>query len=74
MPLTNIKDITKQYNAVIFDNSIELYLKDESTLFFTSFVSRNECYRLILKMMKRSKFIEGKELIKLHTQENSENQ
>jgi septin family protein len=53
VPLVDIKNIAKKTNAVIFDNSIEIKLKNGSTIFITSFLNRNECYRLILKMIKR---------------------
>ena len=60
VPLKSIKDIHKKKNAMIFDNSIEIKLKNGSNLFITSFFNRDDCYRLILKMMKRVKYLEGK--------------
>ena len=46
--LKDIKDIKKQKNVKIFDNSISLKV-DNETIFLTSFLSRDECYRLILE-------------------------
>lgn len=52
--LKDIKDIKKQKNVKIFDNSISLKV-DNETIFLTSFLSRDECYRLILEQMRKAK-------------------
>lgn len=64
VPLSNIKDIVKSKNALIFDNSIDIKQKNGSKMFLTSFINRDICFRLILKMMKRLSYFEGKQLIK----------
>lgn len=56
IPLKEIKSIVKQKNAVIFDNSIEILLKNGSSMFFTSFLNRNECFRLIAQMINKKLF------------------
>lgn len=60
VPISSIKSVSKKSNAIIFDNSIEVSLTDGSVLFFTSFLNRNECYRIILKGLKLLKYLEGK--------------
>ena len=39
--ISDIKDVTKAKNAVIFDNSIELILMNGQKLFLTSFIQRD---------------------------------
>jgi len=51
--ISDIKDVAKAKNAVIFDNSIELLLMNGQKVFFTSFIQRDQCYRLILGQMKK---------------------
>jgi hypothetical protein len=63
VPVTNLKSVSKKSNALIFDNSIEVTLLDGSVLFFTSFLNRNECYRLILKAIKYQRYKEGRQLL-----------
>jgi hypothetical protein len=63
VPISQIRDIQKAKNAKIFDNSINLSLYNGTSLFLTSFLKRDDCYRLILKQMKRIKYLEGKQLI-----------
>lgn len=46
---SEIGDIKKAKNAKIFHNSILIKLKVGIELFLTSFLSRDECFRLILK-------------------------
>ena len=39
--ISDIKDVVKAKNAVIFDNSIELVLNNGQKVFFTSFIQRD---------------------------------
>ena len=48
IPKDQILKIQKKHNAKIFDNSIEITKTNLETLFFTSFVSRNQCYNLMV--------------------------
>ena len=63
VPLSNVKDVNKAKNAKIFDNSIIIKLYSGSDIFITSFLSRDECYKLILKQMKAHKQREGRNLL-----------
>ena len=45
--MSEIKSIKKAYNAGIFDNSLKLTLHDDTSYFFTSFISRDDCFELI---------------------------
>lgn len=51
---SEITEIRKAALAGFFDNSIKLKLGDLK-LFMTSFISRDECYSLILKQMRGAK-------------------
>lgn len=51
--IKDIKEMNKAKNAVIFDNSLEIKLKTGEILFLTSFLTRDNAYRLILNQMKR---------------------
>ena len=55
IPLKNIKDVTKAKNAMIFDNSIQVKQYSGSEHFITSFLNRDQCYKLILKQLKALK-------------------
>lgn len=48
--LSHILLLEKKYNAFIFDNSIEVTTK-ERKYFFTSFVSRDEAYTILAKLL-----------------------
>ncbi|OMJ83027.1 hypothetical protein SteCoe_16119 [Stentor coeruleus] len=48
--LSHIVLLEKKYNAFIFDNSIEITTK-ERKYFFTSFVSRDEAYTILAKLL-----------------------
>ena len=39
--ISDIKDVVKAKNAVIFDNSIEFVLMNGQKVFFTSFIQRD---------------------------------
>lgn len=49
MPLGDIKNLEKKYNAKIFDNSIEIETTDGKMLFFTSFIYRDEAFDILKK-------------------------
>jgi hypothetical protein len=54
VPLKNISKIEKKHNALIFDNSIKVTTKDNKTLFFTSFVHRDNAFDILNKHLKLS--------------------
>lgn len=56
---SEIGDIKKAKNAKIFHNSILVKLRVGMELFLTSFLSRDECFRLILKQLKKYKKLES---------------
>lgn len=56
---SEIGDIKKAKNAKIFHNSIVIKLRVGMELFLTSFLSRDECFRLILKQLKKFKKLES---------------
>jgi len=47
IPLQDVQSIEKCYNAIVFDNSINIFTRDGQEIFFTSFVARDACYELI---------------------------
>ena len=48
IPFTEIKQVEKQYNAMIFDNSILLKTRSpERSFFLTSFLQRDGCFDAI---------------------------
>eukprot|EP00347_Sterkiella_histriomuscorum_P017285 403349970 len=49
---TDIKQLEKQYNAKVFDNSIAIQTHDNGEFFFTSFVHRDACFDLINDMIE----------------------
>lgn len=48
IPLVEVVRIEKKYNLKIFDNSINIVTK-KSELFFTSFVQRDNCYKILTR-------------------------
>jgi hypothetical protein len=51
IPIEEIERVEKKYNLLIFDNSLQIVTK-KSKLFFTSFVSRDQCYNVISELVK----------------------
>ena len=68
--LLNIKEMHKATNY-LFDNSIQIMLRDGSDMFLTSFINRDECYDLILEQLKRMKGSGFKEERKVRNQRES---
>ena len=56
---SEIKEIRKAKNAIFFPNSITITLVDDQQLFMTSFLSRDICYRLLIKQFKAMKITQG---------------
>lgn len=50
-PYSNIARIEKKVNAMVFDNSMSIYTKEDKEVFFTSFVFRDQAYEIIKKQM-----------------------
>ncbi|CAI5438883.1 unnamed protein product [Caenorhabditis angaria] len=53
IPMSEIKEITKQKAAFIFPNSIQLERKSGEKLFFASFVNRDKTYQLLTTALDR---------------------
>ncbi len=49
IPYTAIETLEKQMSALVFDNSIAIVLKGRNfpTLFFASYVYRDQCFEMI---------------------------
>jgi len=62
IPKEEILKIEKKHNAKIFDNSIEITKKNLETVFLTSFVSRNQCYDLMVSYLIDPSTIKSKEI------------
>ncbi|EZG56858.1 GRAM domain protein [Gregarina niphandrodes] len=45
-----IVNITKRSNALVFNNSIEIELRDGTSYFFTSYVNREKAWALLMRM------------------------
>lgn len=45
-----IADIRRRWNAIIFNNSIEIVLKDGQSYFFTSYVNRERAFALLMML------------------------
>ena len=54
IPLLEIESINKKSNAKVFDNSINIQMKDGTSHFFTSFLYRDECYNLIMALLNKT--------------------
>ena len=59
----DVKRASKAKNALIFDNSLEIVLKNGEKLFLTSFLTRDNAYRLILNQLRRVRSRESTRLI-----------
>ena len=49
----DFKRANKAKNALIFDNSIEIGLENNLNLFLTSFLTRDNAYRVILNRLRK---------------------
>ena len=49
----DVERASKAKNALIFDNSIEIGLKNGENLFLTSFLTRDNAYRVILNQSRK---------------------
>ncbi len=67
IPIAEIVDVKKRYNALIFDNSISIHTKN-AEFFFTSFVHRDKAYEMIAKGMEQ---IKGKPAERLDTRKSA---
>ena len=45
----SLKKIKKETKLLVFSNSIRFYLNSGEEILFTSFISRDTCYQLLLK-------------------------
>lgn len=63
IPFKEVKHITKATTIKLFHNAIEVYTFDGTKYFFTSFVSREKCFR-VLKLLWNSVsgLVEGQKL------------
>lgn len=52
IPLDRIKTIEKQYNAKIFDNSINFVTVEGVEFFFTSYVYRDQCFEMLTALLE----------------------
>ena len=55
IPVSKVVRIEKQYNAKIFDNSIKVTTAEGVDFFFTSYVYRDQCFDLMMSLIKSSK-------------------
>jgi uncharacterized cysteine cluster protein YcgN (CxxCxxCC family) len=72
IPLEDILKLEKQYNLKIFNNSIKIFTK-KTELFFTSFVNRGACLRLINKNLEEFKKLNNIDLANIYQEEGQEN-
>ncbi|CDW84713.1 UNKNOWN [Stylonychia lemnae] len=50
--LKEVKELEKQYSAMVFDNSMILKTIDNGEYFFSSYVNRDQCFDLIAETIK----------------------
>ena len=55
IPISNVKLIEKRKNVLIFDNSINIVMEDESEFFLTSFLHRDHAFDLLMKLFREEK-------------------
>jgi len=71
IPIQDIEKVEKKYNLKIFDNSLEIVTK-KSKLFFTSFVSRDLCFKVVTQLLEELKRKNEENKLALENNDNQE--
>ena len=50
--LKDVKELEKQYSAMVFDNSMAIKTIDNGEYFFSSYVNRDLCFDIIAETVK----------------------